>query len=134
MWVIYSLLTAFLFATSDALTKHALASRDEYLVAWARLLFSLPVLFICLMFIEMPSLDRTFWLATFCALPLEISAIILYTKALKISPISLSVPFLALTPIFLIFTSYLVLGEKVSLGGGVGIFLIAAGSYSLNLH
>ena len=134
MWVIYSLLTAFLFATSDALTKHALASRDEYLVAWARLLFSLPVLFICLMFIEMPSLDRTFWLATLCALPLEISAIILYTKALKISPISLSVPFLALTPIFLIFTSYLVLGEKVSLGGGVGIFLIAAGSYSLNLH
>ncbi len=134
MWVIYSLSTAFLFATSDALTKRALALRDEYLVAWARLLFSLPILFISLMFIEIPPLNRSFWVATLCALPLEISAIILYTRALKISPISLSVPYLALTPMFLIITSYLLLGEKVSMSGGAGIFLIAAGSYSLNLH
>ncbi|MCK5426876.1 MAG: EamA family transporter [Thermodesulfovibrionia bacterium] len=132
--MIYSLSTAFLFATSDALTKRALALRDEYLVAWARLLFSLPILFISLMFIEIPPLNRSFWVATLCALPLEISAIILYTRALKISPISLSVPYLALTPIFLIITSYLLLGEKVSMSGGAGIFLIAAGSYSLNLH
>jgi drug/metabolite transporter (DMT)-like permease len=127
-------LTAVLLATSDALTKRALSSRDEYFVAWARLLFSLPVLLSSLMFVEIPPLDNTFWLATLCALPLEITAIILYTKALKVSPLSVSMPFLALTPLFLIAISFVVLGEKVSPGGSIGILLMAIGSYTLNIH
>jgi uncharacterized membrane protein len=43
-------------------------------------------------------------------------------------------PFLALTPVFLIVMSYLILGEKVSFTGGMGIFLMAVGSYTLNIH
>jgi drug/metabolite transporter (DMT)-like permease len=134
MWVIYSLLTAFSLATSDALTKRALSSRNEYFVAWARLVFALPVLLVSLFFIEIPSLDVTFWVAVLCALPLEIAALILYTKALKTSPISVTVPFLALTPLFLILMSDLILGEKVSVSGGAGILLMAIGSYTLNIH
>lgn len=134
MWIIYALLTAFLLATSDALTKRVLASRDEYFVAWARLVFALPVFLICLLIVDIPHLNKNFWIATLCALPLEIITIILYTKALKISPISLTMPFLALTPLFLILTSYLIVGEKVSLTGSIGILLIAAGSYTLNIN
>lgn len=134
MWILYSLLTAFFLATSDALTKKALFTRDEYFIAWARLVFALPFLIASLLFVEIPSLDRTFWFATLCALPLEITAIILYTKALKISPISLTMPFLALTPLFLILMSRIILGEQVTLRGGIGIVLMAAGSYVLNIH
>lgn len=134
MWIIYALLTAFLLATSDALTKRILASRDEYLVAWARLLFATPVLLISLIFIEIPRLDKTFWIATLTALPLEIVAIILYIKALKTSPLSLTIPFLALTPLFLILISYLILGEKVSMGGALGILMLTIGGYTLNFH
>ena len=134
MWIIYSLLTAFSLATSDALTKRSLVSRDEYFVAWTRLLFALPVFVPILFFIEIPSLDRTFWLATLCALPLEIAALILYTKALKVSPISLTMPFLALTPLFLIIMAYIIVGETVSIYGGIGIMLVVLGSYTLNLH
>ena len=134
MWIIFALLTAVLLATSDALTKRALASRDEYFVAWARLLFSLPVLAASLLFIEIPPLNKTFWTATLIALPFEITAIVLYTKALKVSPISLTMPFLALTPLFLILVSYVILGETVSVSGAAGILLIASGSYTLNIH
>ena len=134
MWIIYALLTALFLATSDALTKHVLVSKDEYFVAWARLLFALPILLITLFFIRWPLLNGTFWIATACALPLEIGAVILYTKALKVSPISLTIPFLAFTPLFIILTSYLLLGEKISSRGGAGILLIAAGSYALNIH
>jgi drug/metabolite transporter (DMT)-like permease len=134
MWIIYSLLTALSLATSDALTKKALASRDEYFVAWTRLIFALPLLLISLLFIDIPALNRTFWIATVCALPLEIAAIILYTKALKMSPISLTMPFLALTPLFLIVMSYIILGERVSVQGALGILLMAIGSYTLNIH
>jgi len=134
LWIIYALLTAILLATSDALTKRVLSSRNEYFVAWARLLFSLPVLAASLLFIEIPPLNKAFWTATLIALPFETVAIILYTKALKASPISLTMPFLALTPLFIILVSYVILGEKVSVMGGIGIFLIASGSYTLNIH
>lgn len=134
MWIIFALLTAFMLATSDALTKRVLASHDEYFVAWVRLLFALPLFIVCLLLIEIPQLDSTFWAATIIAIPLEITAWILYTKALKASPLSLAMPFLALTPLFLIIVSYLILGEKVTFSGGIGIFLLATGSYMLNLH
>jgi uncharacterized membrane protein len=81
-----------------------------------------------------PKLDIEFYKAFAFALPLEIIAIIFYIKALRISPLSLTLPFLSLTPVFLILVSYLIIGEKVSFRGGIGIILIAVGSYTLNLH
>jgi drug/metabolite transporter (DMT)-like permease len=131
-WVLLSLASAFFLSTSDALVKKAVQQENEYLVAWFRLLFSLPVLVIILFWIPWPTLNADFYVAFFIALPIELITIILYVKALKLSPLSLTVPFLALTPVFLISVSYVVLGEKVSLSGAVGIMLIAAGSYFLN--
>lgn len=134
LWVVLSLISAFTLATSDALTKKTLISSNEYIVAWFRLVFSLPLLFVIFLFIPVPELDRDFYIAFLLALPLEILSIVMYIKALRISPLSLTLPFLALTPVFLIFISYLILGEKVSLLGGIGILLIASGSYTLNIR
>jgi drug/metabolite transporter (DMT)-like permease len=133
-WVFLSLLSAFTLATSDAITKKVLNGNNEYLVAWFRLLFSVPFLVILWMFIPVPRLDTEFYLAFVCALPLEIIAMVLYIKALKFSPLSLTLPFLSLTPLFLILVSYVILGEKVSFKGGSGIFLLLAGSYILNFR
>lgn len=133
-WVLLSLISAFTLATSDALTKKALVHTNEYLVAFFRLLFSLPFLLCLLFFIPVPRIDAEFYKAFAVSLPLEILAMVLYVKALQLSPLSLTLPFLSLTPVFLILISYLILGEKVSLKGGIGIVLIAAGSYTLNLH
>ncbi len=132
-WVSLSLASAFFLATSDALAKRAVQNENEYLVAWFRLLFTLPALVITILLVPFPKLDRDFYLSFFIALPVELVTIILYIKALKLSPLSLSVPFLALTPVFLVSVSYLVLGEKVSLSGSVGILLIATGGYILNI-
>ena len=132
-WIVLSLISAFTLATSDALTKKVLSRSNEYIVAWLRLVFSLPLLFVSLLFIPLPELDKYFYIAFFVSLPLEILSIILYMKALRLSPLSLTLPFLALTPVFLIFASYFILGEKVSLRGSLGILLIASGSYTLNI-
>ena len=75
----------------------------------------------------------SFYRAFALALPLEIIAMVFYIKALRISPLSLTLPFLSLTPVFLILVSYLIL-EKVSFRGGIGIIFLTAGSYTLNLH
>jgi uncharacterized membrane protein len=133
-WVFLSLASAFFLATSDALAKKAVADQNEYLVAWFRLVFTLPLLIAALFMIPFPDLDADFYRAFFIALPIELVTIILYIKALKASPLSLTLPFLALTPVFLIAVSYLALGEAVSVAGGMGILLIAAGSYVLNIE
>ena len=134
LWIPLALASAFFLATADALTKRALSINDVYFVAWLRLLFSLPLLMACLFFIPVPHLDNTFYITVLTALPLEICALILYTKALKVSPLSLSLPFLSLTPVFLIIIPYLVLGESLSLPGALGVLCIAAGGYTLNIN
>lgn len=116
--VLIALISAFTLASSDAFTKKALTIHNEYLIAWLRLLLSLPLLFISLIFVPIPPLDRDFYIAFASALPLEIIATILYTKALKRSPMGLTLPFLSLTPVFLLIVPYILLGEKVSLSGG----------------
>jgi drug/metabolite transporter (DMT)-like permease len=134
-WFPITLFCAFSLATSDALTKKALVARhNEYLVAWFRLLLMLPLLVVLLVALPWPPVGPGFLPAIMTALPLELLALILYFKALKLSPLGLTVPFLALTPVFLLVIPHLLLGERISLAGGIGVLLIAAGSYALNLH
>jgi drug/metabolite transporter (DMT)-like permease len=52
----------------------------------------------------------------------------LYFRALQISPLSLCVPFLAFTPVFLIPTGFVLLGELPSPLKLLGVVLIVAGS------
>lgn len=133
-WIFWALLSAFMTASNDALTKKALAIHDEYLIAWFRLLWALPFLFLSLAVIEIPVVDVTFFIAFFTALPLEVGATVLYIKALKLSPLSLTVPFLSLTPVFLIIVPFFILNERISFLGITGVLLIAFGGYTLNIN
>lgn len=98
-----------------------------------RLGYTLPWLLTSLLFIPLVIPDSTFWICMPTGLPLEALAFYCYMKALKVSPLSLTVPFLAFTPGFIILTGWIILGEKISTGGLWGIILIMVGAYSLNL-
>jgi drug/metabolite transporter (DMT)-like permease len=133
-WIILSLLSAFSLATSDALTKKVITHDNEYIIAWYRVVFALPVLFaVMILSGPLPRVDGPFVAAFSAALPLDIAAILLYYKALRVSPLSLSLPFLSFTPAFLIILSFVLLHQPVSLPGAAGIALIALGGYTLNL-
>jgi len=135
LWFPLTLFCALALATSDALIKKALgAGHDEYLVAWLRLLWALPVIMPLYFLFPAPVPGPEFYRAALTALPLELAALILYVKALKLSPLSLTVPFLALTPVFLLAVPTLLLGEKLTLAGGCGVALVALGSYCLHLR
>ncbi len=133
MWLPLSLSTAFLLATADALTKKFFGDLSAYEMGLARLFFSLPFLVGAYFFIGPASPDRTFWICIAAGLPLEAAAFFSYMKALKASPLSLSLPFLAFSPLFMIVTGRIVLGERIGAAGCAGIALIVAGSYLLNL-
>lgn len=58
----------------------------------------------------------------------------LYIKALQVSPLALTTPYLAFTPLFAIATDYLINHELPSQAGLLGVVLLVAGAYGLNLH
>lgn len=133
-WFLLSLSSAFFVTSADALCKRSLKQNGEYLIAWVRIGFAAPLLLLLLPFIEIPSLDLPFFLALLISVPLEVTALILYMKAIKLSPLSLTLPFLALSPVFMIFTSNLMLGERLGKLGIISIFLATAGAYLLNVN
>ena len=133
-WFAYALICALSVAIMDALSKKALIDNDPYFVAWVRVVFAAPLLLFALPFIEIPKLDRVFFTITSILLPLDVIALLLYLKAINISPLSLTLPFLSLTPVFVLGTSYIILGEKPDRSGIVGIFLVVIGAYLLNVH
>ena len=134
LWLPLTILSAFTLATSDALTKKALAGHNEYLVSWLRLLPSVPIFLVALLFIPTPHLKPEFFICVFTAAPLEALTVFLYAKALKLSPLNLTLPLLSLTPLLLMIVPFLLLGETVSSYGAAGIVLIAAGGYLLNVR
>src|SRR3990170_1425054 len=107
-WVYLSLIAAFSLATSDALTKKSVEHNNVYLIALSRLIFTMPLLAVLWFFIPKPALDMEFYKAFSMAVPIELLTVILYVKALKASPLSLTLPFMSLTPVILILVSYLI--------------------------
>lgn len=133
-WVFYALITAFSIATADAISKKALVRSNEYVIAWVRQGYSLPFLVVVFFFIDIPPLDNTFWLTLLIVIPLDVTAIILYIKAIHLSPLSLTIPFIALSPVFVIITAFVILGELPDISGLIGILLIVTGAYLLNVR
>lgn len=131
-WVVLSLVTALSLSTADALSKRALAESDELVIIWVREGYALPFLAISFFFVPLPSLDAVFWMTLAAMVPLELMALVLYVKAIKLSPLSLSIPFMALSPVFIIFIAFVFLGEWPTTQGIYGIVLIVLGAYLLN--
>jgi len=134
VWFIFAFLTAFFEATKDVFSKKSLEDIDEYVVAWSLPFFALPFLLPLLLFTKIPALGEQFWLALFTGGSLYAITLILYMRAIKSSDLSITVPMLTFTPLFLLITSPLIVGEFPSIFGLIGIFLIVTGSYLLNIN
>ena len=133
LWFIFSFFTAFFESLKDVFSKKSLKNIDEYVVSWSLRFFALPFLVPLLFFIEIPSLGNKFWLALLIGGSLNVITTILYMKAIKHSDLSITVPMVTFTPLFLLLTSPLIVGEFPSFFGLIGVLLIVAGSYTLNI-
>jgi len=133
LWFLLALNTALFTACGDALSKHYLRHLGTPSMVMARILGPSVIFLPVLLFWPWPELSQSFWKTIAILYPLETIAILCYMEAIRISPLSLTVPYLAFTPAFIILTGYVILGEKLSTAGTFGIFLIVCGSYFLNL-
>lgn len=135
LWLILSLFAALFESLKDVFSKKSLklGNADEYAVSFSLSFFSVLVLLIILAFTGIPSLGKQFWAVLLVTAPLEVVALILFMKAIKSSDLSVTLPMITFTPIFLLISSPIMLGEYPSAAGIIGILLIVAGSYVLNI-
>lgn len=154
-WIVLSILTAFSQSLRDVFSKKKLHRIDEYSIAFLMGIFSIIFVFIFLILAKNTSIEKifpdsasvffipqfeelsvSFWEALFINGTLNLIATVVYLKAIKHSELSVTIPMLAFTPVFLIFTSPIILGksELPNLISLVGILLVVFGSYLLNIN
>lgn len=131
-WLYLTLFSAFFLATADAVTKRYLSHYPAGELVLVRFGVTAVLLLPLLMLQPWPALPAPFWGWVAALLPFEILAMWLYMKAIRRSPLSLTLPYLAFTPVFNTVTGYVLLGETVTLQGFSGIALVVCGAWLLN--
>jgi uncharacterized membrane protein len=131
------LLLAFGTAVSEALkdifSKYNLVYVDEYTSAFSMHLVISVILAPIVLFAGLEDMSPRFLIALLSASLIQLAVILLYMKAIKRSELSVAVPLVTLTPLFMLLTSPLMLGQFPSLLGMAGIVLIVVGTYIVNI-
>ncbi|MBS3808025.1 MAG: EamA family transporter [Bacteroidales bacterium] len=131
-WFFFAFLTALFRSLTDVTGKFGLKNMDEYIVAWSLFLFALPFMGLLLLFTGIPEIGQDFWIALFISGIANVATNLLYMRAIKVSDLSITIPLITFTPLFMLITSPLIVGEFPNLYGLLGILLIVGGSYILN--
>ena len=131
LWILLSLGTALFSATEAALTRHGFEHASPSSAVAAPLMTSLPLFALTLPFLDTPRLEPGFWTVLAALVPINALGFYLQSWSFKSSPLSLTVPFMAFTPAFVLATGFVALGETPSLLGCLGVLVTVAGGYLL---
>lgn len=104
------------------------------LLATAAVVFAFPLYAGALFLTGIPEIDPWFWGVVIAQSLLLTGANIAMVKAHQSSPLILTVPYLALTPAFLLITSPMLGGGVPGFIGALGVMLITIGLYVLNVN
>lgn len=77
-------------------------------------------------------MQSQYWLFAAPSIACNAIANLLFVRALQLSDLSLTIPYLSLTPVLAVFSGWLVLGEHPGLVGAAGVVVIAVGALLLN--
>lgn len=106
---------------------------DEFVTAFSSRIFGVPVLLAALLYAGLPELGANFFLLAIPqSLVIAFTSIII-AKAYKESDASIVTPMYAISPVLVLATSFIILGETPSLLGAAGVFMIAFGAYTLKI-
>ncbi|MCF8038983.1 MAG: DMT family transporter [Desulfohalobiaceae bacterium] len=133
-WLILSVATAFFNASAATVTKRYFSHLRPWEIGMIPTVYGGTICLVILPFIPVPPLDAAFWLAWSLSLPLLVTALFFQYWAIGLSPLSLTMPYLSFTPVFVIITGFVILGEVLNLWGLLGVVAIAAGGYVLNVE
>lgn len=133
LWVFLALTGAVSNAAYFILIKKYISTRDPGVLTALGFLFSGLLLIAISGTRGFPVLGPAWYSAVIISGILNIIGLSLVFRAMESSDLSLSMPMLSFTPVFLIGTSFILLHEVPSLAGIAGICIIVSGSYVLNI-
>ena len=133
IWVILPIAAGFFDSVFYSVLKK-LSGIDIYAKIALLNIITVPFLALGFIFFNIPKIASMFYLVIFINIIIFFIAQMLMIKSLEVSNLSISIPMLSFTPVFLLLTSYLMLNEFPSLAGLFGVLLVVLGSYVLNIH
>ncbi len=134
LWFTLALMTALASASQDSWVKYKFSDYSTYEMLAFPMLYSLPLIITAVFWLSVPPLDSTFWWCFLVSLPLNGVAFLMHMRAIQISPLGLTLPYLSFTPVFMFGTGFLLLGELPNSWGALGVCIIVVGSYVLNIN
>ena len=135
IWLGLALVAALCESLKDLCSKQGLGHIPPHIAALAASASAFPML-IGFFFLnqQVPPIGDQFWIALIVGGALNIVAIIQFMRAIQGSDLSLTIPFITFTPIFLLLTSPILVGEFPSTLGVLGILFIVMGAYTLQIQ
>jgi len=130
----FAFLTALFESLKDLSGKFGLGQLNEFFISWSMSALALPILLPILFYVGIPELNATFWKAIMVGGVLNAVSLVLYMRAIRVSDLSVTIPMITFTPMFLLITSPFMVGEYPSTIGVFGVLLIVGGSYLLNIQ
>ncbi len=133
MWYIYAFITALLETSKDVVSRKSAQRTNEYISAFGLQFFACLTLLPFVVFTGIPKLSIGYWYGVgFAAISLPAWSI-LYMRALKLSPLSVTVPMLAFNPVFTALLAIFFEHRWPSVVGWLGIIIVAFGMYLMRL-
>lgn len=147
---ILALISALCWATVDILRKYIVAnlSATSSLVGLmlGQVLLLVPFIFLTeigavpatdaalikTLFIGIPDISSSYLLYAGGSIALNLVANLLFLHAVSISPLSLTTPYLALTPVFSALVAFILLNQHIAGVGIIGILIVCLGAFFLN--
>lgn len=133
-WILLSVAAAMFEGVHNILSKQGLKKIDEKIVLWGITFGSFIFLCIPLALEGIPPIGDKFLTTLIIVCVMDTVGALMYLKAIKETDLSLALPLMTFTPLFLLFTSPFMVGEVPSFMGCMGVILIVVGSYCLNIH
>ena len=85
-----------------------------------------------ILLVGVPETSATYWALTGGSVVLNLAANLLFLRAVQISPLSLTTPYLAFTPVFTALSAFLFYSETPTAWGLGGIVTVCLGAFFLN--
>ena len=131
----FALLAALSESLKDLLSKQGVRSVSPQLAALAAGATPIPILLSIVLFTDsVPLLGPRYGWALLIGGTLNILALFQFMRALQSSDLSLAIPFVSFTPLFLLITSPFLVGDIPTTQDIVGIFCIVGGAYVLHIQ
>ena len=130
-WLFLSLASGILVAAKNVITRKLVFLTDRWVILYSKYLFVSLFALLLISFTGIPEIKPAFYYSIIIASVIDVIAAWCFLNAIASSQLAKTFPLVAFTPVFLLGTSFFILGELPTTLGLAGILLIVCGAYLL---